>query len=60
MKFQRAAYVSSKIEGLLSRVVALENQFDSLPRDAAELRRRDELRRYVATFSPGRVLSAFQ
>ena len=45
--------LGGKIEGLLSRVVELENRFDSRPSDVAEQRRRDVLRRYVAVFPLG-------
>lgn len=41
MCLQGGAAVGNKIEGLLSRVVALERDFDSSPRDREELRRRD-------------------
>ena len=53
MRSQGAVAVGNKIEGLLSRIVALENHFDSRPSDVADQRRRDELRRYVATFPFG-------
>ena len=52
--------MGEKIEGLLSRIVALENDFDSRPSDVAEQRRRDGLRLYVVTFLWRLVLSSFQ
>ncbi|KAF9786262.1 hypothetical protein BJ322DRAFT_775758 [Thelephora terrestris] len=36
--------IGNRIEGLLSRVIALERSFDSRPSDVPERRRRDELR----------------
>ena len=39
--------MNSRIENLLSRVVSLEERFNSRPSDVADLRRRDELRQYV-------------
>jgi hypothetical protein len=39
--------VGQKARGLLPRIVALEEGFDSPPRDVEELRRRDEVIRYV-------------
>ena len=39
--------VGNKIENLLSRVVALEARFGTLPDDVEEQRRRRELIRYV-------------
>ena len=39
--------MNNRIKNLLSRVVSLEERFNSRPSDMADLRRRDELRRYV-------------
>ena len=50
----------NKIEGLLSRTVALEQCFDSRPDDVQEQRRRDELRRCVVIPPLYLVLIAFQ
>ena len=45
--FQETGAVGNKIENLLSRVVAVEDHFNSRPSDVAEQRRRDELIRYA-------------
>ena len=47
MHLQGTVAIGNKIENLLSRIVALEERFDSRPGDVAEQRRRDELIRYV-------------
>ena len=39
--------MGNKIENLLSRVVAVEDRFNSRPSDVAEQRRRDEVMRYA-------------
>ena len=39
--------MNNRIENLLSRVVSLEERFNSRPSDVADQRRRDELIRYV-------------
>ena len=45
--FQAAVTVGNRINIILSRLVALEELFDSRPSDVAEQRRRDGLIRYV-------------
>ena len=42
--------VGNKVENLLSRIVVLEDHFDSRPNDVPEQRRRHELQRYVVGF----------
>lgn len=56
---QRTVAVGNKIEDVLSRIVALENQLDSQPGDIAELRRRDELIRYATVSPTYSMLSSF-
>ena len=60
MHTQGTISVGNKIEDLLSRIVALEERFDSRPGDVAEQRRRDQLRLYVTIPSLELVLSSFQ
>ena len=52
--------IGNKIEDLLSRIVALEQRFDSRTDDVAERRRRDDLRRCVIIPPLYVVLSSFQ
>ena len=60
MYFQGAVAVGNRVENLLSRVVELEEDFDSCPHDVAEQRRRSKLREYVTTFPSDFVLSFSQ
>ena len=60
MHLQGTITVGNKIEDLLSRIVALEESFDSRPGDVAEQRRRDEVRSYVIIAPLDLVLSSFQ
>ena len=46
--FQGTVAIRGKIEGLRSRVVALEERFNSPPNDVEEQRRRNGLIRYGA------------
>lgn len=57
---QGSVGVGSTIELLLSRIVALEECFDSRPGDVAEQRRRDDLIMYVLVFPLDLYLSSFQ
>ena len=59
-RFQGSVVVRNKIEGLLSRIVELEELFGSRPRDIAEQRRRSELRRYVVILTLDLALSSSQ
>ena len=52
---QEIVAVSNRIKNLLSRVVALEESFDSRPSDVADQRHRDELIQFV-TVHPLRSL----
>lgn len=54
------ATIGIEVEHLLSRVVVLEERFDSRPDDVAEQRRRDELIRYVVVPRFDLVLNSFQ
>ena len=51
MYLQRTTTEKSKIEGLRSSIVALENLFDSPPGTVEELRNRNGLLRYVLAVS---------
>ena len=57
--FQGTVTVGGKIEGLISRVVALEERFNSPPNDVEEQRRRNELIRYAAAPPLWQVLTSF-
>ena len=48
-RFQESVAVENKIGGILSRVVSLEEHFNSRPSDVAEQRRRDDLIWYAMT-----------
>ena len=50
--FQETVAVGNKVSNLLSRIVALEDCFDSPPSDVADQRRRDDLIRCGATIPP--------
>ena len=60
MHLQETVAVGNKIEDLLSRIVALEECFDSRPDDVAEQRRRNELRWFVIIPQLYLVLNSFQ
>lgn len=46
--------MGNKVEDLLSRIVALEELFDSRPDDVTELRHRGKLQRYALTLPVNR------
>ena len=58
--FQGAVAVRNRAEDLLSRVIELEEQFNSCPHNIPEQRRREKLRQYVPIFPLDSVLSCFQ
>ena len=60
MHLQGTIAVGNRIEDLLSRIVALEECFDSRPDNVEEHRRRDELRWCVIIPPLHLVLSSFQ
>ena len=60
MYSQGAVAVGNKVENILSRVVKLEEDFDSRPHDVAEQRRRNKLREYATIFPFDFVLSISQ
>ncbi|KAF9646638.1 hypothetical protein BDM02DRAFT_2989282 [Thelephora ganbajun] len=56
---QEAIAIGNKTEVLLSRIVALEERFDSCPDGVEELRRRDRLIRYAGIMHSDLALSPF-